>query len=148
MSGLPQSVKSFSIPRNKLLVNVDYTTLGNNFAVAFIQIHIIHQLEKLQKKKLRLPEFPFQHDFHFFLRNMEIMKRITIMTIMREMIIILICLQISLISKRYSRRLSRKQILESYIWKVEFPLRRSQIYYQPKSKVRNQNLSKTTDDVF
>ena len=79
---------------------------------------------------------------------MEVMKRITIMTIMREMIIVLICLQISLISKRYSRRLSRKQISESYIWKVEFPLRWSQIYYQPKSKVRNQNLSKTIDDVF
>ena len=66
MSGLPQSVKSFSIPRNKLLVNVDYTTLGNHFAIAFIQIYSIHQLEKLQsKKKPGLPEFPFWHDFHF-----------------------------------------------------------------------------------
>ena len=29
-----------------------------------------------------------------------------------------------------------------------FPLRQSQIYYQPKSKARNQNLSKSIDDVF
>ena len=49
MSGLPQLVKSFSIPRNKLLVNLDYTTLGNHFAIAFRQIYSIHQLEKLQK---------------------------------------------------------------------------------------------------
>ena len=58
------------------------------------------------------------------------------------------CLQVSLISKRYCGRLSRKKIYESYIWKVEFPLRRSRIYYQPKSKVRNQNSSKAIDDVF
>ena len=92
--------------------------------------------------------FFFNMTFISWLCNMEVMKRITIMTIMREMIIVLICLQMFLISKRYSRRLSRKQISESYIWKVEFPLRRSQIYYQPESKVRNQNLSKTIDDVF
>ena len=53
MRGLPHSVKSFSIPRNKLLVNVDYTTLGNHFAIAFIQIYSIHQLEKLQEKYIK-----------------------------------------------------------------------------------------------
>ena len=65
MRGLPQSVKSFSIPRNKLLVNVDYTTLGNYFAIAFIQIYSIHNWKNYKKRKTRFPEFPFQHDFHF-----------------------------------------------------------------------------------
>ena len=141
-----------------------------------MQIYSIHQLEKLQKKyqmsgrrhsmwiisisqnyevneiisikSFDCPNFLFNMTFISWLRNTEVMERITVMTIMREMIIVFVCLQISLISKRYSRRLSRKQISESYIWKVEFPLRRSQIYYQPESKVRNQNLSKTIDDVF
>ena len=45
----PNSIKSFSIPRNKLLVNIDYTILGNRFAIAFIQIHNIYQLGKLLK---------------------------------------------------------------------------------------------------
>ena len=148
----PNPVQSFSIPRNKILVNVDYTTLGNHFAIAFIQIYSIHQLEKLQKKKkkikisgrrhsmwiisisenyevngvmsvksFRCPNFLFNMTFIFWLRNMEVIKRITI----REIIIVLICLQISLIDKSYSCRLSRKKIWESYIWKIEFPLRRS-----------------------
>ena len=41
----PNSIKSFSIPRNKLLVNTDYTILGNRFAIAFIQIYNIYQQE-------------------------------------------------------------------------------------------------------
>ena len=45
----PNSIKSFSIPRNKLLVNIDYTILGNRIAIAFIQIHNIYQLGKLLK---------------------------------------------------------------------------------------------------
>ena len=116
----PNSVMSFSIPRNKLLVNVDYTTLSNHFAIAFIQIYSIHQLEKLQKKikfrgrdtQCRLisisqnyevngimpvksfgcPNFLFNMTFISWLRNMVVMIRITIMTIIREMIIVLICL--------------------------------------------------------
>ena len=135
MRGLLHSVKSFSIPRNKLLVNVDYTTLGNHFAIASIQIYSIHQLEKLQKKyqiserrhsmwiisisqnyevngmsvkSFGCPNFLFNMIFISSLHNMEAMKRITIMTVIREMLIVLICLQIYLISKRYSRRLSRK----------------------------------------
>ena len=73
---------------------------------------------------------------------------VTILTIIREIIIVLICLQISLIRKRYCRRLLRKQISESLIRKVDIPLRRSQIYYQSKLKVRNQNLSKNIADIF
>ena len=50
MRGYPNSVKSFSIPRNELLVNLDYTILRNHFAIAFMQIYNIHQLEKLLEK--------------------------------------------------------------------------------------------------
>ena len=77
-----------------------------------------YKVNGMSVKSFGCPNFLFNMIFISWLRNMEAMKRITIMTIIREMIIVLICLQISLISKRDSCRLSRKQISESYIRKT------------------------------
>ena len=99
----PNSIKRFSIPRNKLLLNVDYTILGNRFAIAFIQVYNIYQLGKLLKKFIfgwrdtqyrfisisqnyevngmsvkcfGCPNFRFILIFISWLRNMEVMTRI------------------------------------------------------------------------
>ena len=68
MSGLPHSVKSFSISQNNIFINVEYTTLGNHFAIAFIQINSIQQLEKLltKNKKSIFGEEAFNVDYFDF----------------------------------------------------------------------------------
>ena len=67
-----------------------------------------YEVNGMSVKSFGCPNFLFNMIFISSLHNMEAMKRITIMTVIREMLIVLICLQIYLISKRYSRRLSRK----------------------------------------
>ena len=92
----------------KSIVSTKYQISGRRHSLWIISISQNYKVNGMPVNSFGFPNFLFNMFFISWLHNMEVMKRISIMKIIRGIIIVLICLQVSLISKRYSRRLSSR----------------------------------------